>query len=594
MLVDLEKLVVSLEANLKQYERELARAQGTTVKALRKIEQDAQKSATRVEGAFSKLGASFKGFALGAVGALSIERLVSAAGQAVRSVAKIGDQARQAGVSAEALQKIGFAAEQAGSSIDAVASGMAMLNKRVAEAKANGGDLARLFAANNLTFSDDPAENFLKVADLVKNARSEIDKTRIATLALGRSGAEFIQLLEGGSAGIRAMGAEASDLGAIFSNEVVARAKEIEDRFTALQRIVDTQIKGAFVSMADETVRSLDDIKSAMDRLGEPIAELFGFMQEIDSFVREYGPFSDRARQGTLFGGQTVNRAGKSDLMANRSVPTAPVRAGRTRAGTQQDAQVDAYRRAQQAIEDYVSGLRDESRQLEIEIATIGMSNAEKAKYVAIANLSADVSAKQRAAAEAEAAKIAELTTRYEALQRQQELIESLQGDFRDALGGLFQDIGAGVKPIDALTAALGRLAQRLGDTLINAGLDSLFGGSGAGGLLAGIFHAGGVAGAGISGRRVPALAFAGAPRYHAGGIAGLAPNEVPAILQRGERIIPRGAGAGSVNLSFAPVINMQGNVDDRRMRAILAEQQRAFERRVPGIVMNARRRAQL
>ena len=33
---------------------------------------------------------------------------------------------------------------------------------------------------------------------------------------------------------------------------------------------------------------------------------------------------------------------------------------------------------------------------------------------------------------------------------------------------------------------------------------------------------------------------FVGATRYHTGGIAGLAPNEVPAILQRGEEVLTK------------------------------------------------------
>jgi hypothetical protein len=38
----------------------------------------------------------------------------------------------------------------------------------------------------------------------------------------------------------------------------------------------------------------------------------------------------------------------------------------------------------------------------------------------------------------------------------------------------------------------------------------------------------------------VPAMAFADAPRMHAGGMAGLRADEVPAILQRGERVLSR------------------------------------------------------
>jgi hypothetical protein len=56
----------------------------------------------------------------------------------------------------------------------------------------------------------------------------------------------------------------------------------------------------------------------------------------------------------------------------------------------------------------------------------------------------------------------------------------------------------------------------------------------------ASVLHAGGLVGTPTQQRLVPALAFAGAPRLHAGGVAGLRPDEVPAILQRGERVLSR------------------------------------------------------
>ncbi|MGH8598116.1 MAG: phage tail tape measure protein, partial [Gammaproteobacteria bacterium] len=55
----------------------------------------------------------------------------------------------------------------------------------------------------------------------------------------------------------------------------------------------------------------------------------------------------------------------------------------------------------------------------------------------------------------------------------------------------------------------------------------------------------------------IPALAFAGAPRYHNGGVLGLAPDEVPIIGRRGEEVLtvndPRhranGGGGHAVNV---------------------------------------------
>jgi hypothetical protein len=56
--------------------------------------------------------------------------------------------------------------------------------------------------------------------------------------------------------------------------------------------------------------------------------------------------------------------------------------------------------------------------------------------------------------------------------------------------------------------------------------------------MIASLFHSGGVVGEGGMSRGVSPAAFVGAPRYHSGGIAGLAPDEVPAILRRREEVL--------------------------------------------------------
>lgn len=76
---------------------------------------------------------------------------------------------------------------------------------------------------------------------------------------------------------------------------------------------------------------------------------------------------------------------------------------------------------------------------------------------------------------------------------------------------------------------------------------------------VASYLHVGGVVGSG-SGRRssVPSYVFENAPRYHSGGVAGLAPDEVPAVLKRNEEVLteddPRhrfnGGGMGGGNVT--------------------------------------------
>ncbi|CUA90394.1 tape measure domain [Chelatococcus sambhunathii] len=117
----------------------------------------------------------------------------------------------------------------------------------------------------------------------------------------------------------------------------------------------------------------------------------------------------------------------------------------------------------------------------------------------------------------------------------------------------LADSILADITRIAVRSAILGPLANALG-----GGSGGLLGGlfGGGGGLFAGIFHQGGVAGGPAQQRLVPAFAFAGAPRFHDGGLAGLRADEVPAILQRGEMVLSRAqlAAIGAARETRPPV----------------------------------------
>lgn len=77
----------------------------------------------------------------------------------------------------------------------------------------------------------------------------------------------------------------------------------------------------------------------------------------------------------------------------------------------------------------------------------------------------------------------------------------------------------------------------------------------------AAIFHGGGIVGTtAVPTRAIPSSLIARAPRLHDGGMAGLRPDEVPAILQRGEMVSPRGAGN---SLAIRPITMIFNGVSD-------------------------------
>ncbi len=152
-------------------------------------------------------------------------------------------------------------------------------------------------------------------------------------------------------------------------------------------------------------------------------------------------------------------------------------------------------------------------------------------------------------------------------------------GGFRDILRALEKDIIRTIarltvtKPLErALTGAFGA----------GGGFDlgSFFGQASAGAapaligdFSAGFTHEGGVVGApGIPHKAVSAIAFAGAPRMHGGGIVGMQPslralglraNERPIVAEVGETVVPKGRSAGGTVIN----INLPQSANAREFR---------------------------
>ncbi|HPG88678.1 MAG TPA: phage tail length tape measure family protein [Hyphomicrobium sp.] len=149
----------------------------------------------------------------------------------------------------------------------------------------------------------------------------------------------------------------------------------------------------------------------------------------------------------------------------------------------------------------------------------------------------------------------------------------------REFTGSLLRDLMAGKSAAEALGGALEKVAQKMLDNSLDMLFSGLGGGATAGGLfggaiLPGILHSGGIAGNdNVPRRAVSPLAFAGAARYHNGGIAGLKPDEVPAILQEGERVLSRNQTAAYDRGGNSQVVDVRVSLDSALLRAVVVDE---------------------
>lgn len=125
---------------------------------------------------------------------------------------------------------------------------------------------------------------------------------------------------------------------------------------------------------------------------------------------------------------------------------------------------------------------------------------------------------------------------------------QALAGSLVNAANKFAESLAEGKSVTESLKDAflqfaadfLRQIAQMILQQLALNAAQAIMRAFGFGGGGAFVFHSGGVVGSRGIARKVDASVFMGAMRYHSGGIAGLAPGEVPAVLQRGEEVLTR------------------------------------------------------
>lgn len=329
---DAERLVVLLEARIRDFEKNMAKASGTAGKsyggmrrdsktATQQMEADMMRSTSRINQAIAststKIGSFGKSMIAGFAGGLvagGIAGIVSRLGHVASGVASIGDEAKRAGLGVKAFQELKYVAEQNRIGVDALTDGIKELNLRADEFIVTGGGSAaeafkRLgYSAEDLnTKLQDPSTLFTEIIGKL----GQLDRAaqiRIADELFGGTGGEkFVQLIEQGEQGIRRTIDEAHALGIVLDGDLIAKAAEVDRKFNQIANTVGSTVKSGIVSATgalldfikaqDEAIRrnrllSMD--ADTQNRHRETIAEVEAFLNatarvapEAEAKVRE-------------------------------------------------------------------------------------------------------------------------------------------------------------------------------------------------------------------------------------------------------------------------------------------------------------------
>ncbi|MHA6692036.1 hypothetical protein [Devosia sp. A449] len=598
MATDTDRLVVQLEARVRDFEKNFSRATRTSDRDFGKIENRAKKAADRVEHEFTSLSGKTMGIgknmALGLVAGFTaggLTAIMSQIGNVTRGMAQIGDEARRAGLSTTAFQELRYVAEQNRVGVDALVDGFKELSLRTAEfVTTGGGSAADAFTRLGYTSEElagkmaDPSALFTEIIGKLGQMDRASAILNADEIFGGTGGEQFVQLIEQGEAALNRTRQEAHDLGLVMSDELIAKADELDRRFNMVANTVGSALKAAIVGAAAALMDFINTFNSmpGMINLQGATAPLatrgLGVMQnQRASKQAALDGVLDREGKGELSGWFNTG-LGHDDAKASLSAEIAELTAAidRRQDPTQFDVNsifdnlktptYDSVDEMQTALAPpkplsilvdgagtlptpggggggRASSMREEKdaaaaliAELQRELTMIGMSEAEKRVDAELRKAGASATDDQKTSIRG---LVQEIEAETAAMDQLEAASDSAKGMAKNFLGGLLGDLRNGVDGATALANAFVKLADQLIDMAVNALIENLFAG-----LTAGVGGAGGGLLGGIlklaDGGEVQGFASGG----HVRGTGTGRSDSIPAALSNGEFVVNSAATA--------------------------------------------------
>ena len=267
-MADLARLVVRLEADSLKFQKELDQAK----RKLSGFEGSASKTAKQV------------GRVLGAAAVAAATGLAYMAKQSIDLADEMSKAAQKIGVTTESLSQLRYAADLAGVAGASLDKSLQKLNRSMSEATITSTSKAAMAfkalgvevknADGSLRSSD---AVFDDLADKMAGMRDGATKTALAMDIFGKSGADLIPLMNGGSKAIQAAREEADRLGQTIDGKAAKAAEQFNDNMARLGKTMSGAVLQATQSliplmsnMSDELVKTAQDadaMRGASDAL---------------------------------------------------------------------------------------------------------------------------------------------------------------------------------------------------------------------------------------------------------------------------------------------------------------------------------------
>ena len=223
-------LSIDLVAKLANFERDMGAAS-----------RIAEKHANSMSKSLGSIKNMLAGFGAGLAAYLSVDSFVGLIKSTAELQDAIGKMSQKTGIGVEELSKLQYAAKLSNISTDQLQTGLVKLSKGMIDTANDSGEARNALAAMGISIKNgdgtikDSSIVLSEIADKFAGYQDGATKAALATKLFGKSGAELIPLLNGGSDGIKAAGDELERLGGVINKGMVKNATEFNDNMARLE-----------------------------------------------------------------------------------------------------------------------------------------------------------------------------------------------------------------------------------------------------------------------------------------------------------------------------------------------------------------------
>lgn len=210
--------------------------------------------------------------------------------EAVREFDRIAKASRELGTSTDFFQAMRLQADEASIGWDNVSRAIVTFERNAAKAATGRGEMVELLRATHPELlaeiaNLETAEERLEAYRLaMRNAGSQTERTLLQTAAFGESGVAVGRMLTEQSESMDELTRRAREMGVVIDESVLARAEEMETQLSVASRVIDLNLKQAFVDLAPflvSTAEFLADLSRGLRGVATSIGQVLDEFKEL-------------------------------------------------------------------------------------------------------------------------------------------------------------------------------------------------------------------------------------------------------------------------------------------------------------------------